>query len=104
MSTLLRLRRGAFRITVENKVETGDLLPRQEAGVPATRIAPDAAGRIGRDMPATDGMVEDLTEQVQCLVGPCGRGPAARLEPAHDGEARYAVEWYGASRERSGMA
>ena len=79
-------------MAVQHPVQAADLLAGQEAGEPGLGIAPDAARRVGLDMAAGHGMVEDLSEQGQRPVGISGRSSAAVLEPEERHAAGDAVE------------
>ncbi len=51
----------------------------------AARVAANAACGIGFDMAMHLGMVHDLTQQVECLVGVAGGRCAVAVEPAAHG-------------------
>ena len=77
---LLAARRPAL-MGVERGVQAADLGAGQKAGRLRPRIALHAPGRIGGDVAAGDGVVQDLTQDVERAVGAAGRGSAVAVEP-----------------------
>ena len=58
----------------------------------ARAIAPDGPGRIGRNVPARGGVVENLAQDVQHPVRAAGRRRAVGIEPPHHHDAADSVE------------
>ena len=89
---LLRLRKSAVRISIENTVKPSDFLARKKPAELDLGIASDAASQIDLDMAAGERMIEDQTQEGQRTVRAPGRRLAVFLEPPNDLYARDAVE------------
>ena len=84
---LLMLRRcGPLGIgmTVKSVVESTEFLPRKKTGELLPRVGPDLSGRVCRDMPAGDRMVEDMAKGLQTVVGVARSGSAVVVEPSEN--------------------
>ena len=69
---------------VEMLVQSPDLVPREEARAPGSRIRLDGAGRVALQASALHGVPQDGAEQSQRLVGAAGCRRAVLVEPPVD--------------------
>ena len=76
----------------QHPMEPGDLLPGQEAREHPSRVPFHNTRRVSVDVTARDGEVHDAAEEIECVIGIAGGGPAEAVEPSPDVRRSDAVE------------
>ena len=85
------IRRGSVHRTfshagVKHRVKAADFLPRKKPGHLPSRIPPDAPGRVDRNVPAENRMIQDPRQGVGDSIGAARRTAAVLVEPTvHSG-------------------
>ena len=71
-------------LPVKHAVQTVDFFARQEAGEHWAPVPLYVASRVGVEVAAGDGEIQDLTQEGETVIGIAGGGSAEIVEPASD--------------------